>query len=246
LRPPIIAVTVPRRQSAAFGEYLQRIEQAGGVARELTPESAAAGVIDAVDGMLLPGGGDVDPARYGAIAQAETDGVRPELDAFEVELLNLGRQRSLPVLAICRGHQLVNVAFGGALHQHIAGDGHRAVPGDTPQWHWKSRWHAVRLEPDSRLASLLGSTEVQVNSRHHQAVRPELLAPGLRAAGLSPDGYVEASEAEDGSWLLSVQWHPEREEVIAGFRPLFEALIGAATERMAINTTSNAGNPVLR
>jgi putative glutamine amidotransferase len=145
------------------------------------------------------------------------------------------------VLAICRGHQLVNVALGGKLHQHIDDGSHRAIPSDAPAWEWQSRWHRIQIQPDSALSRLLGSTEVEVNSRHHQAVQPQGLAPSLHCLAISPDGFVEASESSAGSWLLSVQWHPEREEVAAQFRPLFTALIDAATERMPASNS-----PVLR
>jgi putative glutamine amidotransferase len=242
LRAPKIAVTVPRQHSAAFREYRLRIEQSGGEPVEVTPDAEPESVIDSIQGLLLPGGGDVEPARYGAEQHPETDGIRPALDALEVELLRLARDRALPVLAICRGHQLVNVALGGALHQHIDGDGHRAIPCDAPSWEWESRWHTVRIEPDSRLAALVGGGELRVNSRHHQGVRPELLARGMRAVAFSPDGFIEASEARDGSWLLSVQWHPEREEVIGGCRALFEGFVRAASEQRTIET----GDPVLR
>ena len=245
MRVPVIAITVARRQSTAFRDYVRRIEEAGGSPREVTPDEQPSEVIGSIDGLLLPGGVDIDPARYGAAAHAETDGIRPELDELEIELLRQARERALPVLAICRGHQLLNVALGGALHQHIDGDAHRAVPSDVPAWEWQSRSHSVSIEPQSRLAHLLGVGEIKVNSRHHQAVRPELLAPGLKAVALSPDGFVEASEPLDGSWMLSVQWHPERDEVIDRFRPLFTSLLAAASDRMAANSQSSAA-PVLR
>jgi putative glutamine amidotransferase len=238
-------VTVPRRQSTAFRDYLRRIEEAGGAPREITPGDRPSEVIESIDGLLLPGGADVDPARYDAIAHSETEGIRPELDNLELEMLGHVRERSLPVLAICRGHQLLNVALGGALHQHIDGDAHRAVSSEAPPWEWPSRWHSVTIDPQSRLAQLMGASEIEVNSRHHQAVLPALLAPGLRAVALSPDGFVEASEPPDGPWMLSVQWHPEREEVIDRFRPLFFALLAAASERMAANSPSTTA-PALR
>jgi putative glutamine amidotransferase len=232
VRVATIGVSVPRQQSSAFKDYLQRIAEAGGEPVEITPDAHAAAVIDSLDGLLLPGGGDVEPARYGAQADPRTDGIRPDLDALELELVRLARGRALPILAICRGHQLVNVAFGGALHQHIEDDGHRSQQTDEPPYRWPSRWHPVRIEPDSRLAALLGTPELTVNSRHHQAIRFEILAPGLHAVAFSPDGFVEASEPDDGSWLLSVQWHPERAEVIESCRPLFDGLLRAARERM--------------
>jgi putative glutamine amidotransferase len=245
VRPPVIAITVPRCQSAAFREYGRRIEEAGGVVREVAPDQAPSTAIDGADGLLLPGGGDVDPSRYGEAAHPESNGINRELDALEIEMFCLARDRTLPVLAICRGHQLVNVDLGGKLHQHIHGDAHRSIPSDAPSWEWPSRWHNVQIHPESRLSTVLGQTSVEVNSRHHQAVRPQDLAPYLRPVALSSDGYVEASEPNDASWLLSVQWHPEREEVIAQFRPLFAAFIDAATERM-VGIPAPAHSPVLR
>lgn len=228
MRVPNIGVTVPRQQSSSYKEYRQRIDEAGGVAVEVTPESDLIAGIESLDGLLLPGGGDVDPARYGATPCPETTGIRTELDALEIELLRLARQRALPVLAICRGHQLVNVALGGSLQQHIAGDSHRSEPVEGNP----SRWHSVQMLGDSRLSHLLGTRELTVNSRHHQAVRPELLAPGLRAVAWTADGFVEGMEANDGPWLLSVQWHPERQEIIERCRPLFDGFIDAVTQHI--------------
>ena len=229
MRLPKIGVTVPRQQSRAFRDYLQRIVEAGGEPVELAPaEPVAAEALSFLDGLLLPGGGDVEPSRYGAAAHPQTSGISPELDGLEIALIRLAREQHLPILAICRGHQVLNVALGGALHQHIDGDGHRAEPGDG----FPSRWHEVRIQAGSRLAALLGDGPQLVNSRHHQAVQPEDVAGGLHAVASSPDGFVEAMESLDGAWVVSVQWHPERDEIIERSRPLFGDLLQAAAERM--------------
>jgi len=131
----------------------------------------------------------------------------------------------MPILAICRGHQLLNVALGGALHQHIDGDNHRTQVGDRQP----SRWHDIGVEPACRLSALLGEGTHWVNSRHHQAVLLSTLAPELRPVAMSPDGFVEAMESRDGSWIVAVQWHPEREELREQSQALFEDFIEAAT-----------------
>ena len=149
---------------------------------------------------------------------------------MERTLILGARAAQLPILAICRGHQILNVALGGALHQHIDGDAHRAeaIEGNP------SRWHDVHVEAGSRLATFIGEGSHRVNSRHHQAVRPDLIARDLCAVALSPDGFVEAMESRDGAWIVSVQWHPERDEMIDASRPLFEGLIQAAAIRTAV------------
>jgi putative glutamine amidotransferase len=234
---PKIGVTVRRRQSESFRDYLRRIEEAGGDPIALAPaETIVPEVLASIDGLLLPGGGDVAPSRYGEAPHAETAGIRPELDEMESALIVTARAAGLPILAICRGQQILNVTLGGALHQHIEGDGHRAGAGEGNP----SRWHQVHVETGSRLATLIGDGPHTVNSRHHQAVRPDSIAPDLRAVALSPDGFVEAAESRDGAWIVSVQWHPERDEMIDASRPLFEGLIQAAA------TYSRAGNRTLR
>lgn len=233
MRPPMIGLTVPRQHSSAFKDYLQRIRDCGAEPVEFAPQTELPeGGVESLAGLLLPGGGDVNPIRYGAMAHSETNGIRPELDALEIELVQRARAVGMPVLAICRGHQLLNVALGGALHQHIEGDGHRAETGE----HHPSRWHEITIEPGSRLASLLGAGSQRVNSRHHQAVRPETVAPGLRAVARSADGFIEASEGRDGRWLVSVQWHPERVEMRRRSRPLFEDFIRAAIKWKQLST----------
>ncbi len=179
-------------------------------------------------GLLLTGGVDVDPALYGEERDARTDKPHAERDAHEMGLLRQALERDLPVLCICRGHELLNVAMGGSLVQHIDGDGHR--------WHddGGSRWHEVTVESEGRLASAYGAGSVlRVNSRHHQGVRPEGLAEGLRATAHSPDGFVEAMEGVAQRWLVGIQWHPERpdEEMGETAGPLWKAFVGACGGR---------------
>jgi putative glutamine amidotransferase len=231
LRPAKIAVTVPRQRSSFFIDYLQRIRDFGGEPIEVLPASRNDGSLWAeMTGLLLPGGSDVDPARYDATRHPATEESCPELDELEIELLARARDQGLPVLAICRGHQLLNVALGGSLHQHIDGDGHRAQEGEGHP----SRWHDVDIEPDCRLARLLGAGIHRVNSRHHQGVLPSTISPALMPVAASPDGFIEAMEGRDGSWLLSVQWHPERDEMLDQSAALFENFIQAARSAPAV------------
>jgi putative glutamine amidotransferase len=185
--------------------YHERLREAG-----LEPvDMSGAGVnLDGVHGLVLTGGIDVDPARYGERPLPEVDAIDPARDEFEVTLLADALTRGMPVLAICRGHQLLNVHFGGKLLQHIE-NGMHVAEDDEP---YTSRAHAVKLTSDSRFATWLGTDTPAVNSRHHQAVTPERLAPGLRATGVTADGLIEAVESERHAWVIGVQWHPERLE----------------------------------
>jgi putative glutamine amidotransferase len=209
-----------------FADYCDRVRNGGGEPIELNSD------VEAVefDGLVLTGGIDVCPERYGETPHPTVKRTDAARDAFEIALIESALARDLPVLAICRGHQLLNVAFGGRLLQHIEDGSHRA---DFHAPAAPSRWHAVRLEPDSRLRELFGVDEMEVNSRHHQAVLPETLAPGLVATAFSPDGLVEGIESARHRWVIGVQWHPERlEPEHPGFhersRPLFEALVAEA------------------
>lgn len=208
-------------------DYWERIEEAGGEAIDLRGPPAD---IATLDGLILTGGFDIAPERYGETPHANTRPGEPERDAFEIGLLRNALDDDLPVLAICRGQQLLNVAMGGGLLQHIERGGHRA---DYRTEGFPSRWHTVRLTRASRLHSLLGSDELEVNSRHHQAVLAETLAPGLTSTATSPDGIVEALESRTHRWVLGVQWHPERPEpdhshFATDSRRLFQALVHAA------------------
>ena len=207
-----------------YHSYHARVREAGGEPVDLPAgrDPVAEGLFDTLDGVLIPGGADVNPTRYGERRHPQTVGINDDLDELELVVIRASLARDLPVFAICRGHQALNVACGGALLQHIEGDGHRAHDDGT------SRFHDVTIAAGSRLASLLGQRTMPANSRHHQAVTADTLAPGLVATAWSPDGLIEGLESPAHQWVVGVQWHPERDEVIADFRPLFEDFIRTA------------------
>ena len=224
---PRIGVT---RWEEVLGEriedYWERIEEQGGEALDLRRQGVAA----ELDGLILTGGTDIAPERYGEERHPKVKEIGPERDAFEIALLTEAIALDLPVLAICRGCQVLNVALGGRLLQHIEDRSHVA---DYRSEGYPSQWHAVRLAPGSRLRELYGADEIETNSRHHQAVLPETVAPGLTIAGTSRDGIVEAVEGRRQRWLVGVQWHPERlepehPEFARESRRLFAALVAAA------------------
>jgi putative glutamine amidotransferase len=211
--------------------YVRALLVAGGVPLILSPlmgPALAARALDEVDGLVLTGGEDVDPAWYGAEPSPQLSPPSRERDLFELALFAAARQRELPILGICRGIQLINVALGGNLYQDIPSERPGAVE-HRPEGPRDARTHRIRLEPDSRAARALGGTGFTVNSSHHQAIRE--LAPGLRATGWTEDGLVEAAETPDGTpWLLAVQWHPEEmhADARAPERGLFAALVREA------------------
>jgi putative glutamine amidotransferase len=222
--------------------YLIGVRDAGGLPLVVTPahqgESLRA-LYDWLDGLLLTGGEDVEPARYGeTVRHASVESV-PERDALELQLLEWARADGLPVFAICRGIQVLNVALGGTLYQDLPTEPDRPVgvahdqgaldppvPRVAPS-------HAVTVLPGSFLAGLVGEGERAVNSMHHQGIKA--LAPGLHPVGFAPDGLVEAVEAADPApsiFLVGVQWHPE--ELAVGGDPasrrLFEAFVTASAK----------------
>jgi putative glutamine amidotransferase len=206
--------------------YHERLREAGLEPVDLSGEGAS---LAGCDGLVLTGGGDVDPALYGETPWPQTEGVSGERDAFEAGLLREALDGDLPVLAICRGAQLLNVCLGGSLQQHIESGAHRALA-EPPH---DSRWHEVSLGAGTRLRQILGADRLRVNSRHHQAVTPAGLAPGLRIAAMSDDGVVEAMEGSAQRWLCGVQWHPEREEnEQPGFADTSRRLFRAFAEAM--------------
>jgi len=165
-------------------------------------------LFDRLDGLLLPGGGDVDPARYGESLHEKSGGISPERDDVELMLARWAMQEGKPLLAICRGIQVLNVALGGSLYQDIEAQAPGAGKHDWyPGYARDHRPHTVAVAPGSRLARILEASEQPVNSLHHQALRD--VAPGLTVVARAPDGIVEAVEAGDHPFALAVQWHPE-------------------------------------
>jgi gamma-glutamyl-gamma-aminobutyrate hydrolase PuuD len=200
--------------------YVDAVVRAGGIPVLLPPvdlPGAATSVVDSLDALLLTGGADVDPARYDAEPDPETRGLRPDRDRWEHDLLAAALERDLPVLAICRGVQVLDVALGGTLHQHVPDvvghEGHRPVPGTFGRTQ-------VKVEPGSRLAGIIGDTAA-VPCHHHQCL--DRVAEGLVVAARAEDGIVEAVEMPGRRFVVGVQWHPEE-----GDDPrLFDALVEA-------------------
>lgn len=202
--------------------YLDGVVAAGGVPLLLPPVGTDPSVLDVLDGLIVSGGCDVDPASYDATPHPETVGTRPGRDEHERVLIQGALDRDLPLLAICRGLQMLNVTLGGSLHQHlpdvVAHDAHRpesAVFGTTE----------VKVEPDTLTARILGE-RTGVRCYHHQAI--DVVAPSLTVTARAGDGTVEAAEAQDHDFVLGVQSHPE--ENLDDLR-LFAALIAAARSR---------------
>lgn len=212
-----------------YTNYFARVRESGAEPVALFPGTTPETLVEQIEGLLLPGGADVSPAYYGEQPHPTVES-RPDLDALEIPLTQLALDRDLPILAICRGHQLLNVACGGRLLQHIESGQHAAHEDGRRE---TSRWHHVHIDPCSRLADIIRWTELEVNSRHHQGVRPNMVAPGLIATAWSPDGLVEGLERPTSRFVVSVQWHPERPEskplFHAVFAPLFTAFIAAAS-----------------
>ena len=173
----------------------------------LGPEDAV-GIVSRVDGLVLTGGEDIGPALYGATVHPRSDPPHSARDAFEIAMFAAARAALLPVLAICRGLQLSNVALGGTLVQDIPTERPSAARHERSDAR-ATRVHEVRVAEGSRLAGALGATTLTVNSSHHQAI--DRVAAGLTVTALSPDGIVEGAEwtGDEAWWLLGVQWHPE-------------------------------------
>jgi putative glutamine amidotransferase len=215
----------PRHEMALGLTYMRTIELAGGVPVVMPPlgPDAINPLLDQIYGLCLSGGPDLDPKTYAKRAAPELGPTWPELDFVELAVARGADQREMPVLAICRGMQALNVARGGSLHQHL-GEGEIAhrQPDNA-----ETETHAVRIDPDSRLAQITGALEIQVNSFHHQAI--DELGEGLRPVAWAPDGVIEAVEATDrDEFMIGVQWHAECLSGVPGQLALFEAFVEAA------------------
>ncbi len=233
-RNPLIGISA-YREVAAWGvwrqdaavlpyAYVEQVARAGGVPLLLPPVDspdlarAAAACVAPLHALLLAGGPDIDPRHYAAQRQLATVEVRPQRDAWELALLDAALERDIPVLGICRGAQLLNIARGGTLHQHlpeeIGHEGHRPAPAEYGPVE-------ITLEPDALPGSLLGS-RISVPCYHHQAI--DGLGRGLAVTARALDGTVEAVQLAGRAFVIGVQWHPEQDTD----RRLFDALIAAA------------------
>lgn len=241
---PVIGIT-PSPQHDAFSHgdfyrfamsdtYVRAVQSAGGVPIVLPPQLGnAADLIDTIDGLLLSGGADVAPDRYGEqVLHPDTYGVDPLRDEFEIELIAEARRRDLPMFCICRGIQILNVAFGGTLIQHIQDNAPSATPHQQHEAGIPKEEiaHSVTPIPDGLVAQLYGSDAFGVNSFHHQALKD--VAEAFTVEAVSEDGLVEAISVPGHRFMLGVQWHPEmmferHTEQLAPFR----ALIAAAEAR---------------
>lgn len=230
---PRVGVTTGEDESAELARYLDRLREAGLEPVVLNqPGQTLAGC----GGLVLTGGVDIDPSYFHEERHPRTQEPDAVRDEVEFALLREALSQDLPIFAICRGHQVLNVALGGSLLQHIEDWSHASIrnPGAPPGTEKVSARHHVTVS--GSLAELFGTTRLEVNSRHHQAVTPDRLAPGLTVLAMSDDGYVEAMTDPARGWLMSVQWHPERlDGFIPGFveqsRKLFAAFAAAVARR---------------
>jgi putative glutamine amidotransferase len=228
----LIGITACRK----IEDYRQAVLHVGGEIRVVDLSMAPAEVFAEIDGLLLTGGEDVAPARYGEAPHPSVIDVDPHRDDFEIALVEQARQRNVPILAICRGIQVLNVACGGTLVQDIptqvagALDHKLTVPPHASY----DLAHEVWLDKDTLLARLMrerlsDADSCEANSRHHQAVKQ--VAPGFQVSATAPDGVIEAIEDPTARFCLGVQWHPENFWRTGEFRPLFEGFLEAATRK---------------
>jgi len=231
-RPPLIGITTYAVNAQGNiplpHEYVESVRRAGGVPVLIPPgEKELLTVVHRVDGLILAGGGDVCPTRYGGPAHDAIYMVDPERDETEVQLIQLVLQRRLPTLAICRGLQVLNVTLGGSLHAHlpdVVGERilHRGPPREPVP-------HPVEFAADSRLADVIGALSTSAVSWHHQAI--DRLGAGCRVVARSADGVIEAIEVADHPEVMAVQWHPELSSAQdAAQQRLFDRLVAWAAD----------------
>ena len=228
-----IAVTT----CAKLEDYKQAVQHAGGEVRVIENGMDVGAALRGAGGLLLTGGDDVAPQLYGEARHPAVVEVAPERDAFEIALVKEAHRMGLPIFAICRGIQVLNVAFGGTLVQDIPSQvgttvEHRLTVPPHKSFDYA---HDVWVEDNSLLSRIMserlnGSDSCAVNSRHHQSVKD--LAPGFRAVATAPDGIIEAIEDPNARFCLGVQWHPENFWRTGEFRPLFEGFLEAAGQSL--------------
>lgn len=241
---PLVALTTEATEEAGrhrkpqiqlYGAYLARLLEAGLTPVLLTPlhdEEAVAEILSVCHGLVLSGGEDVAPARYGEEELADLVFVTPERDTMEWAALAQAYARDLPVFAICRGIQVLNVYHGGTLWQDLPSQRQGGAVHDQTEPYGQAA-HGLTIAEGSRLHGIVGTASIRVNSYHHQA--PRKIAPGLTVTATSEDGVVEGLEADGPQWVVGVQWHPERLPAGAGphhpDRQLFTSFAEAVRER---------------
>jgi putative glutamine amidotransferase len=233
-RRPLIAITARRlgetdhwpysRAVVTPRGYVEAVERAGGLPALIDPVGDSHGILDNFDGLVVSGGPDVDPASYDQPRHAKTYGVNADVDAFELALTRDAIARGMPTLAVCRGLQVLNVALGGTLHQHIVekpGVAAHGRPGEPNG----AREQEVTVDAGTLLAKVMRSPRVVASCHHHQSV--DRVGAGLRVVAKADDGIVEALELDHtAGWLLAVQWHPEdTAEYDPAQQRLFDALV---------------------
>lgn len=236
---PLIGITTSNfvapntgwQYNRAYVPIIESVTAAGGLP-VLIPISVTddvlRGIYQRLDGILLPGGGDIRPSVYGAEVHPATANIDDARDHAEIQLARWAANDDLPLMGICRGHQVMNVAFGGTLIQDIPSQLHTDLTHDIRDGMPRNTLlHEVKIDPSSHLAGILGVTQHRVNSLHHQSV--EQAGPALCVTAYAPDGVVEGLEMPDKRFILSVQWHPE--DLVEGdpaMQRLFKAFVDAA------------------
>ncbi len=236
-RPAVrVGLTTTKPDTDKFSNYVRAVERAGGVAVPILPGKGSADeALRQLDALILTGGGDIDPKAYGSAQHEKTGDVDPARDELELALVRRAKELGLPTLCVCRGLQVLNVALDGTLTQHIPDDVGGAVPHVGASG--KDGFHPVKVDRDTHLARILGTTETAPASSHHQAI--DRVAKGLRVVARSPDDRViEAVEVEGHPWMIGVQWHPERSPEPCQ-QKLFDDLVRTASERRS-KTPGNA------
>ncbi|GAB4500169.1 MAG: gamma-glutamyl-gamma-aminobutyrate hydrolase family protein [Anaerolineales bacterium] len=234
---PLIGVTTYRMKSSlgisvhgVAEAYLNAVQDAGGLPVMIPlglPEETLSALLARLDGILFTGGGDIDPAHYNQPDDTCSNDIDPDRDRVEFWLLKQSLAENKPLMGICRGFQLVNVGLGGSLYSDVESQMPAAQKHDFyPDWARDYLAHPVRLEPGTRLAEILGTLEIEVNSLHHQSVRT--LGAGIIPLAYAPDGTVEALEIPGNPFGIAVQWHPEWLQAYEPMRNLFRAFIQTA------------------
>jgi putative glutamine amidotransferase len=221
---PLVALTTTavaeggvhnKPQILLYSAYIAALEPLGLAPVLLTPTHSARSVqalLEHCEGLVLSGGEDVDPRRYGEEPMPELGTVTPARDEMEFTAIGLAVEREIPILGICRGCQVLNVYFGGTLYQDLNRQRESSMRHEQ-EGSWDARWHDVDVTPGSRLHGIVCADTLRINSFHHQGVKD--VAPALSVSAVADDGLIEGVESKDLPWVLGVQWHPERGEAKA-------------------------------